>query len=78
MMVASLVVGFDIDFACMLISDIQERDFKTSTIYPFPCLIFSRCAGMLVFPLWHCDKLIWPTGTLDIVLVQDVINLDAP
>lgn len=49
MMVASLVVGFDIDFACILISDIQERDFKTSTIYPFPCLIFSNVQGCWYF-----------------------------
>ncbi|KAG5599289.1 hypothetical protein H5410_030659 [Solanum commersonii] len=42
-MVAAWVAGVEIDFACMLLAEIHERAFKTSTIYPFPCLIFQLC-----------------------------------
>ncbi|KAG5598756.1 hypothetical protein H5410_030126 [Solanum commersonii] len=45
-MVAALVAGVEIDFARMLLAEIHERAFRTSTTYPFPCLIFS-CAGTL-------------------------------
>ncbi|KAG5610014.1 hypothetical protein H5410_021295 [Solanum commersonii] len=34
--VAALVAGVDIDFARMLLAEIHERPFKTSTTYPFP------------------------------------------
>uniref|UniRef100_M1DG99 Integrase core domain containing protein n=1 Tax=Solanum tuberosum TaxID=4113 RepID=M1DG99_SOLTU len=43
-MVAAMVAGVEINFARMLLAEIQERAFKTSTTYPFPCLIFN-CAG---------------------------------
>ncbi|KAG5599893.1 hypothetical protein H5410_031263 [Solanum commersonii] len=40
------------------------------------------CAVMLCrdsgVPIWHCDKLIWPMGTLDIGLIQDEANVAAP
>ncbi|KAG5611704.1 hypothetical protein H5410_022985 [Solanum commersonii] len=35
-MVPTLVAGVEIDFACMLLVEIHERAFKTSTTYPFP------------------------------------------
>uniref|UniRef100_M1DFJ0 Integrase core domain containing protein n=1 Tax=Solanum tuberosum TaxID=4113 RepID=M1DFJ0_SOLTU len=76
-MVAVLVTGFEIDFACMLIAEIQEMAFKASTTYPFPCLIFQLCRDSGV-PIWHCDKLIWPIGTLDIGLIRDEVNMAAP
>lgn len=38
--VAALVVGINIDFFCRLLAEIHERAFKTSTTYPFRCLIF--------------------------------------
>uniref|UniRef100_M1DQ81 Integrase core domain containing protein n=1 Tax=Solanum tuberosum TaxID=4113 RepID=M1DQ81_SOLTU len=38
-MVAALVAGLEISFALMLLAEIHERAFKTSTTYPFPCLI---------------------------------------
>uniref|UniRef100_M1DKL7 Integrase core domain containing protein n=1 Tax=Solanum tuberosum TaxID=4113 RepID=M1DKL7_SOLTU len=38
-MVATLVARVEIDFARMLLAEIHERAFKTSTTYPFPCLI---------------------------------------
>uniref|UniRef100_M1DM46 Integrase core domain containing protein n=1 Tax=Solanum tuberosum TaxID=4113 RepID=M1DM46_SOLTU len=35
-MVVALVAGLEIDFARMLLAEIHERAFKTSTTYPFP------------------------------------------
>uniref|UniRef100_M1DQ59 Integrase core domain containing protein n=1 Tax=Solanum tuberosum TaxID=4113 RepID=M1DQ59_SOLTU len=76
-MVAALVAGVEIDFARMLLAEIHERAFKTSTTYPFPCLIFQLCRDCGV-PIWHCDRLIHPTGTLDIGLIRDEANVAAP
>ncbi|KAG5594966.1 hypothetical protein H5410_036198 [Solanum commersonii] len=76
-MVAALVAGVEIDVACMLLAEIHERAFKTSTTYPFPCLIFHLCRDSGV-PIWHCDRLIHPTGTLDIGLIRDEVNVAAP
>uniref|UniRef100_M1DCU9 Integrase core domain containing protein n=1 Tax=Solanum tuberosum TaxID=4113 RepID=M1DCU9_SOLTU len=76
-MVAALVAGVEIDLARMLLAEIHERAFKTSTTYPFPCLIFQLCrdSGVLI---WHCDRLIHPTGTLDIGIIRDKANVAAP
>uniref|UniRef100_M1DG60 Integrase core domain containing protein n=1 Tax=Solanum tuberosum TaxID=4113 RepID=M1DG60_SOLTU len=76
-MVAALVVGVEIDFTRMLLVEIHERAFKTSTTYPFPCLIFQLCRDSGV-PIWHCDRLIHPTGALDIGLIRDEANVAAP
>ena len=37
---AAMVVGFEVDFAWLLQAVIHERDFKATTTYPFPCMIF--------------------------------------
>uniref|UniRef100_M1DMJ3 Integrase core domain containing protein n=1 Tax=Solanum tuberosum TaxID=4113 RepID=M1DMJ3_SOLTU len=76
-MVAALVAGLEIDFVRMLLAEIHERAFKTSTTYPFPCLIFQLCrdSGILI---WHSDRLIHATGTLDIGLIRDGDNVAAP
>uniref|UniRef100_M1DK38 Integrase core domain containing protein n=1 Tax=Solanum tuberosum TaxID=4113 RepID=M1DK38_SOLTU len=76
-MVATLVAGVEIDFSRMLLAEIHERELKTCTTYPFPCLIFRLCrdSGVLI---WHCDRLIHPTGTLDIGLIRDEANVAAP
>uniref|UniRef100_M1DNH1 Integrase core domain containing protein n=1 Tax=Solanum tuberosum TaxID=4113 RepID=M1DNH1_SOLTU len=76
-MVATLVVGVEIDFARMLLAEIHERAFKTSTTYPFPCLIFQLCKDSGV-AIWHYDRLIHLTGTLDIGLIRDEANVAAP
>uniref|UniRef100_M1DAM0 Integrase core domain containing protein n=1 Tax=Solanum tuberosum TaxID=4113 RepID=M1DAM0_SOLTU len=76
-MVAILVAGVEIDFACMLLAEIHERPFKTSTTYPFLCLIFQLCRDSGV-PIWHCDRLIHPTRALDIGLIRDEENVAAP
>uniref|UniRef100_M1DPJ8 Integrase core domain containing protein n=1 Tax=Solanum tuberosum TaxID=4113 RepID=M1DPJ8_SOLTU len=76
-MVAALVAGVEIDFAHMLLAEIHKMAFKTSTTYPFPCFIFQLCrdSGMLI---WHWDRLIHSTETLDIGLIQDEVNMEAP
>uniref|UniRef100_M1DHI9 Integrase core domain containing protein n=1 Tax=Solanum tuberosum TaxID=4113 RepID=M1DHI9_SOLTU len=76
-MVAAMVAGEKIDFARMLLAEIHERAFKTSTTYPFPCLIFQLCRDSGV-PIWHCDRLVHPTGALDIGLIRDEANVAAP
>ncbi|KAG5609657.1 hypothetical protein H5410_020938 [Solanum commersonii] len=69
----SISSGVEIDFACMLLAEIHEGEFKTSTTYPFPCLIFHLCRDSGV-PIWHCDRLTHPIGTLDIGLIRDEAN----
>uniref|UniRef100_M1DKZ6 Integrase core domain containing protein n=1 Tax=Solanum tuberosum TaxID=4113 RepID=M1DKZ6_SOLTU len=76
-MVAALVAGVEIDFARILLAEIHERVFKTSTTYPCPCLISQLCRDSGL-PIWHCDRLIHPTGTLDIGLIRDEANVAAP
>lgn len=38
--VAALVVGLEIEFTLMLLVEIHEMSFQTSTTYPFPCFMF--------------------------------------
>uniref|UniRef100_M1DTP8 Integrase core domain containing protein n=1 Tax=Solanum tuberosum TaxID=4113 RepID=M1DTP8_SOLTU len=76
-MVETLVAGLEIDFARMLLADIHEKAFKTSTTYLFPCLILQLCRDSGV-PIWHCDRLIHPMGTLDVGLIRDEANMAAP
>ncbi|KAG5579908.1 hypothetical protein H5410_050535 [Solanum commersonii] len=76
-MVATLVAGVEINFARLLLAEIHERASKISTTYPFPCLIFQLCRDSRV-PIWHCDRLIYPTGELDIGLIRDEANVAAP
>uniref|UniRef100_M1DW18 Integrase core domain containing protein n=1 Tax=Solanum tuberosum TaxID=4113 RepID=M1DW18_SOLTU len=76
-MAVTLGAGFEIDFSRMIIAEIHERAFKASTSYPFPCFIFQLCRDSGV-PIWHCDKLIRATGTLDIGLIWDEANVAAP
>ena len=47
-----MIAGFEVDFAWLLQAVMHEREFKVTTTYPFPCMIFALCrsAGM---PIWH-------------------------
>uniref|UniRef100_M1DN67 Integrase core domain containing protein n=1 Tax=Solanum tuberosum TaxID=4113 RepID=M1DN67_SOLTU len=74
-MVATLVVGFGMDFACMIIAEIHENDLKVTTTYPFP--IFQLCRDSRV-SVWHCDNLIWATKTLNIGMIRDEVNMVVP
>ena len=48
----------------------HEREFKVTTTYPFPCMIFALCRSAGV-PIWHVDQLKTPQGTVDVVLIRD-------
>ena len=38
---AAMIARFEVDFAWLLKEVIHEREFKVTTTYPFPCMIFS-------------------------------------
>uniref|UniRef100_M1DY69 Integrase core domain containing protein n=1 Tax=Solanum tuberosum TaxID=4113 RepID=M1DY69_SOLTU len=76
-MVAPLVAGLEIDFSHMLLTEIHDRAFKTSTTYPFPYLIFQLCKDFGV-PIWHYDILTHSTGSLDIGLIRDGVDVVEP
>ncbi|KAG5571516.1 hypothetical protein H5410_061282 [Solanum commersonii] len=75
-MVAALVAELDINFPRLLLGELHKRAFKTTTTYPFPCMIFHLCRDAGV-PIWNCAKLVHATGTLDIGLIQDDANVAA-
>uniref|UniRef100_M1D955 Integrase core domain containing protein n=1 Tax=Solanum tuberosum TaxID=4113 RepID=M1D955_SOLTU len=76
-MVPSLVAGFEIDFAHMLLAVIHKRAFRTTTTLPFPCMIFQLCSISRLH-IWHCDPLVQVTGTFHIDLIRDEANVAAP
>uniref|UniRef100_M1DXG2 Integrase core domain containing protein n=1 Tax=Solanum tuberosum TaxID=4113 RepID=M1DXG2_SOLTU len=76
-MVVELVAGLGIDYTRMILAEIHKRDFRTTTTYPFPSMIFQLCRDSGV-PIWHCDKLVHAAGTLDIGLIRDETNVVAP
>jgi len=76
-MPAAIMVGLEIDVTHILISEIHERALKDTTTLPFLCLIFQLCREASV-PVWHCDRLLDATKTLDIGLIWDDANLPAP
>ncbi|WMV41193.1 hypothetical protein MTR67_034578 [Solanum verrucosum] len=59
-----------------LVSERHGRVLHTTT-YAFLCLIFQLCKDDGV-PVWHCDKLIQATKTLDIGLIRDEANVAVP
>lgn len=60
----------------LILSVIHERDFKTSTTYPFACFFFQlrMDAGVRI---WHYDTLRSPAGTVYIGLIRDDANVVA-
>ncbi|WMV59042.1 hypothetical protein MTR67_052427 [Solanum verrucosum] len=72
-----ILTGLELDFVQILIAEIHERAFKTTTTLPFPCLIFHLCRAVEV-PIWHCDRLMEVTKTMDASLIRDDANLAAP
>ena len=61
----------------LLLEVMHERDFKITTTYPFPCMIFSLCRSAGV-PMWHVDQLKTPQGTVYVGLIKDEANELAP
>ena len=45
-LMAEMIAGFEVDIAWLLQAVIHERDFKVTTTYPFPCMIFSLCRSV--------------------------------
>ena len=52
----AMIAEFEVDFVWLLQAVMHERDFKVTTTYPFPCMIFSLCRSADV-PIWHVDQL---------------------
>lgn len=42
-MLATILAGFDINFACILIMDIHKRAFMDTTTFPSLYIIFQLC-----------------------------------
>ena len=74
---AVMIVGFEVDFAWLLQAVMHERDFKVTTTYPFPCMIFYVCRSACV-AICHNDQLMTPLATVDICLIRDEANEFAP
>lgn len=71
------MAGLEIDFVKLLISMIHERAFKTSTTYPFACMVFHLCRDNGV-TIWHYDDLLTVVGIVNIGLIMDEVNVAAP
>lgn len=76
-LVAALVTGFKIDFPRLMLSVIHERFFKASITNPFPYMIFELCMDSRD-PIWHRDVLCTSTEIVDIGLIRDEANEEAP
>ena len=74
---AAMIARFEVDFAWLPQAVMHERDFKVTTTYPFPCMVFSLCRSAGV-PIWHVDQLKTPLSTVDIDLIRDEANELAP
>ena len=53
---AAMIAGFEVDFTWLLQAVMHERDFKSTTTYPFPCMVFALCRSAGV-PVWHIDMI---------------------
>lgn len=56
-MFEALITGFEVDFFCMLIAEIHERAFRTTTTLSFPCLIFLLCRDVGL-TIRHYEKIV--------------------
>ena len=74
---AAMIDGFKVDFTWLLQAVMQERAFKVTTTYSFPCMIFALCRSTGV-PIWNVDQLKTPMGTLNVSLIRDEANELAP
>ena len=72
-----MIAGFEVDFTWLLQAVMNERDFKVTTTYHFPCMIFSLCRSAGV-PIWNVDQLKTPRGTVDVGLIRDEAKEFAP
>ncbi|TMX03755.1 hypothetical protein EJD97_014399 [Solanum chilense] len=58
-LMAAMIIGFEVDFAWLLKAVLHEMAFKVTTIYPFPCMLFLLCrsAGMRPMSYLHVEAL---------------------
>ena len=40
---AAMIAWFEVDFSLLVQMVMEERAFRVTTTYPFPCMIFSLC-----------------------------------
>lgn len=76
-MMASMVAGFEVDFAWLLQVVIHETVFKATTTQPFPCMVFKVCRFIAVL-MWHIDVIKATPDTVDIVFMRYEANELAP
>ncbi|TMW96937.1 hypothetical protein EJD97_006518 [Solanum chilense] len=76
-LMAAMIVGFEVDFVWLLQEVMHERDLKVTNTYPFSCMIVSLYRSASV-PIWHIDQLKTPLGTVDISLIKDETNELSP
>ena len=72
-LMASMVEGFEVDFSWLLQAVVHERDFKVTTTYTFPCMVFELCRSVGVL-VWHIDVIKTLPDTMDIFLIRDEDN----
>lgn len=72
-----MVVGFELEFVLLFLEVIHERAVKSTTTYPFPCMIFEFCRSAGV-PVRHINVLKTATSTVGIDLIRDEANELAP
>ena len=51
----------------------HEKDFNSTTTYPFPCIVFELCRSAGV-PICHIHVINTPSGAVDIGLIRDEAN----
>lgn len=72
-----MVAVFEVDLTRLLLEVIHERDFKDSTTYLLPCMIYEFFRVVEV-PIWHIDDVLTPTRIVDVGLIKDETNEAAP
>ena len=55
-LMAAMIVGFEVDFIFLLQAVMHERSFMFTTTYLFLCMVFALCRSAGV-PIWHIDQI---------------------
>ncbi len=74
---AAIIEGFEVDFTWLLHPVMQDRAFKSNTIYPFMCIVFALCRLVRVH-VWHIHVLKTRSCIVDIGFIFDKDNKLAP
>uniref|UniRef100_M1DK00 Putative plant transposon protein domain-containing protein n=1 Tax=Solanum tuberosum TaxID=4113 RepID=M1DK00_SOLTU len=76
-MLPAIMSGLELNFSRILIAEIHETAFKTTTMLPFLFPIFHLCRDASL-PIWHCYRLTEETKSMDIGLIKDDVNPAGP